>query len=399
MTRWIAGVALLWGFGTACGTSPAALPVVPDSGAVDAGSDAGVTSSTTALRNVDVTIIYPLPSPATIDDLIAATDIGRGGALLAPAAFDGARVPQLDSRSTLPTDEARLASLRVVAMRFDPCPGQIVPAPAPCQADLRLVFQSIHADGSARDGALHAFYTLTDGDRDRVLGELRALREEKRADPPVPLDVHPRLLAEGLRGAFASRLETMILTYAGASNLVRITQFRRTAEFPPTWDFALRERTPGGPWHDAIIPTTGTNSEVLLTISGGRWDADIRPAVSHADDPTDLFSVPSAERPAALSHVARLLNPRIHSSESVDCASCHVAPDIAIFIRQTGSLEVNDDPQSFRTTYSLDAVAKDPGDAIGFENIHMISYLGRTLSLASRTVHETAAVLEVVNDH
>jgi hypothetical protein len=49
-------------------------------------------------------------------------------------------------------------------------------------------------------------------------------------------------------------------------------------------------------------------------------------------------------------------------------------------------------------TWALVAGAlKDSGEAIAFQNVHMTSYSGRTLSLSTRTVNETAAVLETLN--
>jgi hypothetical protein len=352
---------------------------------------------TTRLRNVDVTIIYPLPTSAAQDAWMSAQSAGLGGELLPLAAFDG-QVPQLDERAPLPTDHDRWASLRVVAVRFDPCPGQLVPPPAGvrCEANLRLVFQSLMPDGSARDGAFHAFYTLNAGQQEAVLAELRAIRAVREADPPVPLGVHPRLLSEGMDGALARRIAALVRGQAGASNLVRITSFRRLDGFAVVWDFAIRERV-GGRWSASTIATTTTTLQRLRTIAGGRWDADVIPELTHADDPTRLFAVPVEEQRQAFTATVRLLNPRVHSSESVECASCHLAPDIAIFARETMSLSVDDEAARFITPYPLEHSEKDVGEAIGFEHVHMISYLGRTLSLATRTVNETAAVLEQLN--
>jgi hypothetical protein len=92
-----------------------------------------------------------------------------------------------------------------------------------------------------------------------------------------------------------------------------------------------------------------------------------------------------------------VLNPRKHSAQSIDCASCHVAPDIALFASVTMSLQVGDDPDRFQTTYPLAAVPKDSNEVVSFQNLHMASYSARTLSLSSRAVNETAAVLEAIN--
>lgn len=357
----------------------------------DAGprADAAVRPATW-LRNVDVTVVYPLPTSAGQDAWMAASSPALDGDLLPLA-----ELPDLDVRAPLPTDAARLASLRVVALRFDPCGRQLATPTATCHAELRLVFQSLLPDGAARDGAVHAFYQLDDAQREAVLAGLRALRAEREADPPVPLGVHPRLLAEGPGGDLGRRLQALVLAHTGNPNLVRITRMRRTAEHP-SWEMTIWDR-PGGHWTAATIPTTTTTVQHLRTIAGGRWDADVTPALTHADDPTRLFDVPPAQAPAAFGATVRVLDPRTHSSESVDCASCHLAPDIAIFARETMSLRVEDDPAHFVSSYPLDHAEKDVGEAIGFENLHMSSYLGRSLGLAARTVNETARVLEQVN--
>ena len=49
-----------------------------------------------------------------------------------------------------------------------------------------------------------------------------------------------------------------------------------------------------------------------------------------------------------------MLNPRKHTSESIDCGSCHLAPDIAVFVERTQKLSLDPD-ERFTTQYSVDA--------------------------------------------
>jgi hypothetical protein len=366
-------------------------------GAVPDAADAG---GPVVLRNVDVTIIHPLPAAAELDALLKPADVGLGGALLRADVFDQGRVPELDARDPLPDDAARLGALRVIAIRFDPCPGTLVPPPAgaTCAPELRLVYQSLKVDGaqtSARDGAIHTFHALGGGASDAVVRELRDIRAERASDPAVPLDVHPLLREQGPDGAYARRIRALALAHAGIGNLVRVTHFRRDSP-SPSWQFALRE-VAAGAWQDRLVPTTTVAQQQLVTIVGGVWTAVITPAGTSPDDPLRVLQTSGAERAAAFSALVRVLNPRAHTSQSQSCAACHAAPDIALFVRGTMSLRVEDDPEHFRSRYPLDAVPKDYGEAVGFQNVHMASYSGRVLSLASRTVNETAAVLELVN--
>src|SRR5262249_29321873 len=141
-----------------------ALLVLALSGSTDARAD----DASTPLRNVDVTVVMPLPAPAAVDALLRPDDAGERGALL-PASVFGASSPELDHRDPLPDDAARLHALRVVAVRFDPCPGVTMPPRdrTACQPDVRLVFQSLRPEGAgvvARDGAVHVFYRLSPSD-------------------------------------------------------------------------------------------------------------------------------------------------------------------------------------------------------------------------------------------
>jgi hypothetical protein len=119
--------------------------------------------------------------------------------------------------------------------------------------------------------------------------------------------------------------------------------------------------------------------------------------VSHPDA-TRVFRVADTKAmAAAFETVVRVLNPRVHSSETVDCATCHIAPDVASFALSTLDIDVADYPGRFISRYRVDAASKSAADTSDFENIHMLSYLGRTLSVSARVANETAAVLEAIN--
>lgn len=165
-----------------------------------AGKSPSPDTGTVALRNVDVTIVYPLPNAGHAADLLAPKDDAGTGPFLAPTMFaDG--VPELDAVSPLPASE-RWSSLRVVAVRFDPCFGVLYP-PAPgvtCEPDIRVVYQSIVDDGErlvARDGAIHVFYRLSTAEFADALTEFCAARAERSNEPEGALGVNPSLVSEG----------------------------------------------------------------------------------------------------------------------------------------------------------------------------------------------------------
>ncbi|WP_394846270.1 hypothetical protein LZC95_02250 [Pendulispora brunnea] len=356
-----------------------------------------------ALRNVDVTVVYPLPAAGQEDDLVKPTAAGTNGVLLPRDVFEQGRMPELDERAPLGDEEERWSSLRVLAVRFDPCPRVVLPPAAGtiCEPEIRLVFQSLRREGTvvhARDGAIHGFYRLSQAQWAEVVGELRAIRAENATAPEVRLDVHPSLKGQGPRGAYGVRLASILSRYAGEKNLVRVTHFRRLRRAAAPigdWTFAIRERNAGGAWSDATIATTSVKEESLVTIVGGRWDADITPVPPAANDVTKVFKGQTADARENFRPVVRALNPRIHSSETIDCASCHIAPDVAVFLEREQPVTSFD--ERFQSRYSLDAAHKSNEEAIGFEHMHMLSYSGTSLSVSHRVANETAAVLELLN--
>ncbi len=94
---------------------------------------------------------------------------------------------------------------------------------------------------------------------------------------------------------------------------------------------------------------------------------------------------------------ARVLNPRIHSSESVDCATCHIAPDVAVFGETVRGLSLAPYSERLQSPYPLTSTTKPHEEAIAFDNIHLFSYLGHGLNVSARAANETAATLEVLN--
>ena len=383
----------------ACGaTTAGSASEAPSSGGPSGGTPTPTTTVT--LRNVDVTVIYPLPRASQIDALLAPSSVGRGGPLVGKDVFDKGNVPELDESAGLPDDDARLAAMRVVALRYDPCAGVTMPPKdsAGCVPQLRLVFQSLDASSAstrARDGALHAFYRLDRTAAAEIEEQLRSMRAGRASDPEMPLGVHPRLAEEGPAGPYGSALRSLVLAHAGPENLVRVTTFSRIANAHFDWKFAIRERSAAG-FTDGSIATIGKNSQIVRTISGGRLDADFDPPSGSPDDPTRLFKVSSGEQPSAFKATAKVLNPRTHSSESVDCGPCHVAPDVAVFAEQALMLPLDPDTR-FVTSYPLAATAKPVEDAFGLKNLHMLSYLDRTLNVSARSANETAAILEYLN--
>ena len=161
-----------------------------------------------ALGRHDVSVLFPLSAQGA---LWPASTPANGGELLPRAVFAKIGMglfPKID-------DAAEYDALRVVAVRFDPCFRTSLAGT--CQAQIRLVFQTVGADG-ANDGSVHALYNLSDADFKTVVAGLRAIAPaEHRAYRP--LGTSPALVAQGVDGAYGKALEALVVAHAGAATL------------------------------------------------------------------------------------------------------------------------------------------------------------------------------------
>lgn len=240
----------------------------------------------------------------------------------------------------------------------------------------------------ARDGALHAFYALPDG-------SFGALRDRLSAASPIssrgPLSVHPRLLTEGLHGPFADELSAIFATFATGPRLFRVTHFRRLAPSAdgPAYAFRLRDRR-GETFFDENVPATWAPEQTAFPLASA---PRIAPSITAEDDVTAVFRAASDARAAAFGATARVLDPAVHSSESTDCASCHLAGSIARQASRRYGLDAGDAAGVSTSGSPVWPTAAETAD----DDLHLLSYRGRTLTIAARTRHEIAASLAFIN--
>lgn len=258
-----------------------------------------------------------------------------------------------------------LDGLRMVAFRLDPC-APAATVGAPCTAQLRLVFQTVtitagHA--TASDDAVHAFYAL---DRDQLLHAVRAiiaLRHREVGDRDLgALAPHPVLVEQGRGGAFAIALDALVCSLAGPRNLVRLTEVTSSG-MGTAWNFAAVDLVAGAatpvPIHG--LPAGAPMISFFAGFSPGEVTGEPAftpaPQVAVDDDLEHLGTRAGA--------AARIEDPAVHTSATIDCVSCHLARSL-----------------------------RSPTRPI---NVHMFGYQGTTPSIQPRTLHETAASLVLVN--
>lgn len=359
----------------ACGA-----PSTPDGGgAPDAGGY--VPTQRQALGLNDVTLFLPL------EPLDAGSPFPRPAEMVPFYVFE--RV------STLPGDVLTdFARLRVVAVRFDACdrsaPGE---CPAGAPGVFRLVLQPVMGDGAVEDVTFHAFYPVPPEEVWPVVDELRALA----ALAPLPVE-----RALGVRTAFLEApayragVGALVSRYARAARLSRLTLFGQlTMRAALVWVFR-GQQLEGGVMVPIRIPDIADTAQQVLLTGGTSYsvtpvaDAPAGFRVS-LDDISFRGTTPAAQR-EALEALGAVDNPALHTADTVQCVSCHVATTLL-------------GPRAADAGVALDALAspyRNPrfdltplGDeSLRFRTLRALGYLHRAPLVSQRVVNESAQVVD-----
>ncbi len=336
----------------------------------------------------DVSVLVPL---AVAADWLPGAASGARGVLLPKAAFEA--VPKFGVTAPEGIEYPRM---RVVAARFDGCfryPGK-----PNCEAQIRLVFQPLHDDGSARDSALHVFYRLEDSAFRDVVKVLRSLRKEApEASVDDALRVHPALAAQGATGRYASELRALILAHAGEENLIRETFFLRAPPRQETWFFGGVEPKEGAYKAIEIVGVGAGNQRVIRPVTTDGYLYDVLPSPKEPEDgnplldSTKLDGLSEEARTSAYASYVRLQNPKNYGPDDLPCAGCHVATVVTSHLeRRWPALATAAATDRFTSTKNLSLTGGSEGQA---SSLRVFGWFGREPMIAHRIVNETAEVL------
>jgi hypothetical protein len=360
----------------------------------------------------DLSVLYPLATSQAAFErgYLTPASPGLGGALLPAAVYERAFGPpgtlQLGGTPAAPA----LAGLRMVAFRLDPCFARTPATPdAACENQLRVVFQTLRFDGTqaiAADDAVHAFYTLR---RDQLVAAVQtsiALRRKHAGDQRRlgPLAPHPILVEQGLERELAASFNQLVLQLAGARNLGRITQVTASG-LGTAWNFSGVD-VANGVTSRMTIPTVPAGTTTVAFFAGfspGQLTGQpaFTPATeaAAADDLQLLGDVhraaraPAADRQRAFDATFRIEDPALHSPNTIDCASCHLAQAVRVMVGEAAFHLAGSAPELQGEAAQRPASAPADRDV----NVHMFGYKGKIASVHQRTINEVAAVTAYVN--
>lgn len=372
-----------------------AAPLADDS----ATDEAAVAETAEALQMNDVSILYPLArtKSAFEEGYLTPDSTGPRGTLLPEAIYKPGTLPEGG------TPGVDRAGLRLVSLRFDPCFAELgtITAETRCENQLRIIFQPLTFAGStttAKDSAVHAFYSLTRAELTAAIEEIRTLRLQHDGGVRMgPLAPHPILAKQGLDGAMAKDLNAIVQKYAGAQNLFRFTIFS-TSGLGTAWNFRGFEVAKDGAWAPMTIPTVPAGTKTVAFFRGftkNTLSGDFQPPTSAPDNLQLLASEAAtkaaspAARKAAFEALTRIEDTSLHSPNTIDCASCHAAEPV----RRLMSERFGFTPPAPGTGDEAQTTGKSDANDV---NVHMFSYKDATASIHKRTVSETAGIVKLL---
>ena len=356
----------------------------------------------------DVSILYPLPeSDSATKDLIAPQERGLKGAWLPYDMYQ--HLPAIDHG--VPA-ERTYEDLRVVGVRLDPC----FLSEGTCLPQVRLVWQPITPANygstakfgtlEAKDAAIHTLYTLTPTMFETLLTDYAALVKATNTDlSEEPLQIHPVLLKQGLRGPFATRLRALLAKYVGPATLWRATALQGLPG-DDEWSFTgfnVRD----GVAHDLAIARIGTHTQRLevaqldhSTFANGR----VHPLPTVAEDnflpdilrERSMNRLPKSATELAIA-IADIENPTRNTPDTVDCVSCHAAqPAGTLLVRTLSGLRNKPEVKAhvFQSTLPLHNSGLHLADT---HVLRVFGYADRDPAISRRVVNESANVVMQLN--
>ncbi|MEO8704906.1 MAG: hypothetical protein ABI867_32940 [Kofleriaceae bacterium] len=343
----------------------------------------------------DVSILLPLPADPSTPVLVGIGGDGEGSELIAPnlvASLVGANAIGPKNGDVVTYDQ-----FHVVALRVDLCPRD---SAGPCaeglDGRLRVVLQPIFANAQqlvlSHDIALHAFYPIPAGELASVVAELRALA----AIQDVPIDT-PLGVNTGIASAeYTARLRALVMTYARADQLVKLTVIGQNAESAAfAWIFGGFERR-DGVFAPIVIPGLGTKTHQHVLDGGGDTIYQLTPGI---DSPPGFAIAINGQRFAAASQdekvfaldaLAAIQNPLRHDANDLQCASCHVATFLTARRSESAAIDPQLLPDRYPSPYNL---ANDTLASHDSRVVRAFGWGGSAPTISQRVVNDSAQVV------
>jgi len=286
----------------------------------------------------DLSILFPLPAPASKNLLWRAGTSARDGTLLPRSLYS-----ELPMLVVLRDREWLYQNLRVVALRIDPCFREGTNAASlPCRRQVRLVWQpleEVRGSWTTLDAAVHTFHELDEQSWRNFRDDLKTLRTKHPSAPGLPLQVNPRIAQEGWQGGYAQELSHLVLSTIGPANLVRATAMTVNTE-GTVWVFTGFD-VKNGTYTRIPVPRTKNVAQAFFAKLDdlNEYRSTMNPFPAEESPYLRLLQnsavagreMGETEIMKAVRSSLIALNPRRSNPGTIDCASCHAARAVPLW--------------------------------------------------------------------
>lgn len=353
----------------------------------------------------DASILYPLPSLETWDDLIRAD---ASPDLLPESLFS--KIPFFIN---LPNEKV-YPWLRVLAIRLDPCFTE-GPPPHKCQPQVRFVWQPLKARGaqtSTIDATLHTFYHFENSEFANLIQDYISLKnnwQKEFPSKPMALAVHPLLQTLGLKSNFSINLKKLLLLHLKNKPVQRIT-FMKLKGMDDIWIFGGLERNASGQMQDIRIATLESTqqsfiNQMSLRPNPNEFAGGIFPPANPGGEldklTRDSYETSSFTEDEVLRLTGELTNfehPHRFNSGTLDCVSCHLTTTVRTYLKLNFS-QFNVDgiynAKRYRNTdYFLENLSPKQGQT---NVLRLFGYFEDQPIVSQRTINETAEAVSTLS--
>lgn len=355
----------------------------------DGGSDAGAADASvfvpTERRPLglnDVTYLLPL------EQLDASTPFPPAQTIVPLGPFTRLTEAQ-------PVVRTDLSRLRVLGVRVDACDrSNEQPCAAGSDGSLRLVLQPVFgAPPNVEDVTFHAFFPIPHAEMAEVVDTLRALGAMQNVARGAPLQVSTAFRTDA---TFRSRLGALVARYAQSPRLNRLTLFGQESERAAiVWVFRGEELQPSSTTLGPItIPGITMQSQEVLLFGGDSYSvtpvADVPVGFARVTMETNFRNSSSAEQLESVRSLLAVDNPTLHTANSVQCVSCHVATTLVPPRSSDAGIDVTTLSERYTSaTFDLTPL----GSTGRARTLRALGYFGSSPLVSQRVVNESANVV------
>lgn len=364
----------------------------------------------------DASILFPPPDKLVDRDFYLGLE-SKDSSLIERGIYNivkkSSNHPDMPIPDSLSARVLEYSDWRIVGFRFDPCHKN--KGDTKCQGQIRLVAQpmiepflneklQIPHQLFAADFGMHLIYNISQGQVSQLIRVLRDLKTKYNASSEMqPLGIHPAFLSKE-KIEFAEHVKAIIIDYSKSENLELVaflgSAVAVTGDLPLRWLFsayAIKK--------NQVIPFKIPNTEETVMrffLAEGDGENGILPPPSPSKDSLEpaLDNVRIFEdkdfATDAINKAIRIENPDLHSVETVDCVSCHIATTVRVPLEAQlfGEKGVK---SKDRYQSSKQNLTRNPLFRTGPLFVHNFGFINNEPIVSQRTINETAKVVEYIN--